>query len=77
MRFFSANEKYDFVNLLDDSISQNELKNKIYKFYHYENYLTACEYCLGRGALIHGVPKLEPAIQTKRFIPFTGKKVSA
>ena len=77
MNFFEANEKYDYVDLINGNEDTLELKKKIYDFYHSENYLTACKHCLGRGALIHGTPKLEPAVQVKKFIPFEGEKVAS
>tara|TARA_B110000114_G_C14943356_1_gene337320 strand:+ start:34 stop:783 length:750 start_codon:yes stop_codon:yes gene_type:complete len=77
MNFFPSSDQYDFIDLLDEKVGQPELKKKLYDFYHSENFLTACGYCPGRGALIRGEPTLKPAIQTKKYLPFEGKKVSA
>ncbi len=68
MNFWPADNKYDFIDLLDENIEISELKKRLFNFYHSEKYLTACKFCLGRGVLTHGEPKMEAAIQTKKFI---------
>ena len=77
MKFFEASDKYDYIDLLNSNENLDQLKQKIYNFYHAENFLTACKHCLGRGALIHGEPKLKPAVQVRKFIPFEGEKVAS
>lgn len=76
MRLFPSSDRYDFIDLLDKKTDQPELKKKLYDFYHSENFLTACGYCPGRGSLIRGEPTLEPAIQTKKYLPFEGERVN-
>ena len=51
---FPSSDKYDFIDLFDKKIERSELKKRIYDFYHSDNYLSACGYCPGRGALIRG-----------------------
>lgn len=68
MNFWSADKKYDYVDLLDEKIDTSELREKLFNFYHSDKYLTACKYCLGRGVLTHGEPQMEAAIQTKKYI---------
>ena len=68
MRIFDENNKYDYIDLLESNSTLEELKTKIFNFYHSEKYLTACGFCLGRGELIHGKPKLDAAVQTKKYL---------
>ena len=68
MNFWTKDEKYDFVDLLNMEEDIPELKRKLFNFYHSDKFLTACRFCLGRGVLTHGEPKMEAAIQTKKFL---------
>ena len=55
--------KYDGIDLTDEKISIADLKVKLKDFYDNDKYVTACNYCKGRG---YGYGTMEAAIQTKK-----------
>lgn len=58
--------KYDGVNLFDESVSIPELKTKLKDFHDNDQYVSACNYCKGRG---YGAGSIKSAIQTKKPLP--------
>ena len=58
--------KYDGVNLFDESVSIPELKTKLKDFHDDDQYVSACNYCKGRG---YGAGSIKSAIQTKKPLP--------
>jgi hypothetical protein len=63
---FPYHEDIDGINLVDDNIEMSDLKIKLRMFYNNNKYVTACNYCKGRG---YGDGEIEAAIQTKKPLP--------
>ena len=61
----------DEVNLLDESLSINELREQIKKLCYDKKYISACSYCNGRDYTVVEIPS---AIQTRK--PLQYKKVN-
>ena len=63
---------YDGVDLIDETISLKNLKEKLIDFYYNNKYVTACSYCKGRGygkEKIGTAAPINAAIQTKKALP--------
>ena len=60
-------DETDIVNLTDDKIDKNELKEKIRDLVYGKESLTACSYCNGRD---YSVKIINAAEQTKKPLPF-------
>ena len=58
----------DEVNLLDESLSVEELREQIKILCYDKKYITACSYCNGRDYSVATIPS---AIQTKKPLPYT------
>ena len=58
----------DEVNLLDENLSVDELREQIKILCYDKKYLTACSYCNGRDYSVATIPS---AIQTKKPLPYT------
>ena len=56
----------DVVDLADESISIEETREKLIKFYYKTDYISACSYCKGRE---YGFGVVKSAIQTKKPLP--------
>lgn len=65
-------DETDEVNLLDESLSINELREKIKILCYDKKYITACSYCNGRDYSVATIPS---AIQTKK--PLSYEKVTS
>ena len=61
------NADFDGINLNNEHISLNELKSQLIDFHDNNKYVTACNYCQGRG---YGFGTIEAAIQTKTPLPY-------
>ena len=57
----------DEVNLLNENLSINDLREQIKKLCYDKKYLTACSYCTGKDYLTSIIPS---AIQTKKPLPY-------
>ena len=57
---------YDGIDLADDNIGIKDLRSKLQDFHDNEKYVTACNYCKGRG---YGYGTIKAAIQTKKPLP--------
>ena len=58
----------DEVNLVNDNLSIDELREQIKKLCYDKKYLTACSYCNGRDYSVASIPS---AIQTKKPLQYT------
>ncbi len=58
----------DEVNLVNDNLSIDELREQIKKLCYDKKYLTACSYCNGRDYSVASIPS---AIQTKKTLQYT------
>jgi len=63
----------DEVNLINDNLSINELREQIKKLCFDKKYLTACSYCNGKD---FSTLKIPSAIQTKKPLPYEINKIS-
>jgi len=61
------NDKSDIVDLIDDSITNEEITRQIKSLVYDKKYLTACSYCNGRD---YDVPVIKAAEQSSKPIPF-------
>ena len=64
----------DEVNLVNDNLSIDELREQIKKLCYDKKYLTACSYCNGRD---YGSAEIDAAIQTKNPIESSRVKVQS
>ncbi len=60
-------DQTDIVDLTDESIKKEDLKEKIRNLVYGKEYLTACSFCNGRD---YKVKRIDAALQTKKPIPF-------
>ena len=65
-------DETDIVDLTNDEINNNELKEKIRNLVYGKKYLTACSFCNGRD---YSVKTINAAEQTKKPLPF--KKIGS
>lgn len=57
----------DYVNIFDDAIDINEMKEKIRRFLFKKDFLEVCDYCNGRS---FGDPEIKPAVQIDKSIEY-------
>ena len=57
----------DEVNLLDDNLNINELREQIKRLCYDKKYITACSYCNGRDYSVATIPS---AIQTRKPLSY-------
>ena len=66
---FPYHEDIDGIDLVDEKIDEDNLKLRLRMFYNNNKYVTACNYCKGRG---YGDGEIDAAIQTKKPLPLFG-----
>ena len=59
-------DKHDGVNLYNENESISDLRIKLQNFHDNDKYVSACNYCKGRG---YGKGSIKSAIQTRKPLP--------
>ena len=59
-------DEYDGVNLFNENVSISDLRIKLQNFHDNDKYVSACNYCKGRG---YGNGSIQSAIQTRKPLP--------
>ncbi len=63
----TQNSKDDVVDIADESLGIEDLKNKIINLYNNKKYLTACSYCNGRDYTVNEVKVAEQVSQPLQY----------